>query len=295
MRICVVIASLGRPEELADIAKSLEGQSLAPHRVVFAVVQESDLPDRSALSPGAEIIFGPKGGCVQRNRGIDRLMGDSDVIVFFDDDYIPSKRALEGVKLFFENNPDYVGATGHLLADGINSAGISKADALAMIDEYDRESAKADYAPVRDLTGLYGCNMAFRTSAIGDTRFDENLPLYGWQEDIDFAASLLPKGRLAKTDAFAGVHRGVKGGRTSGLKLGYSQVANPFYLMRKGTMQRSYAVKLIAKNMAANFLKTFRPEPWVDRKGRMRGNWLAIRDVFSGRSHPGKILTLEDV
>jgi hypothetical protein len=32
--------------------------------------------------------------------------------------------------------------------------------------------------------------MAFRYQAIDGERFDENLPLYGWQEDVDFAAAL---------------------------------------------------------------------------------------------------------
>ena len=69
-------------------------------------------------------------------------------------------------------------------------------------------------------------------------RFDEGLPLYGWQEDIDFAARVARQGgALARTDAFAGVHCGVKTARSRGLPIGYSQVANPLYLVRKGTMR----------------------------------------------------------
>ena len=65
-------------------------------------------------------------------------------------------------------------------------------------------------------------------------RFDENLPLYGWLEDIDFARSIAPYGRVVKSMLLRGVHLGVKRGRTSGVKLGYSQIANPLYMLEKG-------------------------------------------------------------
>jgi hypothetical protein len=41
-----------------------------------------------------------------------------------------------------------------------------------------------------------------------------------------------------------------------------------------------------------NLARSLRPEPWVDRRGRMKGNWLALRDWLLGRMHPRNILTL---
>ena len=69
-----------------------------------------------------------------------------------------------------------------------------------------------------DLEGLYGCNMVFRAEAIGQERFDEQLPLYAWQEDIDFTARVGRARRMVKTDAFQGVHQGVKGARLPGTR-----------------------------------------------------------------------------
>jgi hypothetical protein len=34
------------------------------------------------------------------------------------------------------------------------------------------------------------------------------------------------------------------------------------------------------------------PEPYVDRRGRLKGNFLAFRDWFSGRMVPERILDL---
>jgi len=133
--------------------------------------------------------------------------------------------------------------------------------------------------------------MACRVAVIGSARFDEASPLCGWQEDIDFAAQI--EGERIKTDAFAGVHRGAKSGReTAGQRLGYSQIANPWYLWRKGTMTPRFALRLATRNMAANHLKSLRPEPWIDRRARAAGNWRALFDILRGRAHPERILSL---
>jgi hypothetical protein len=92
--------------------------------------------------------------------------------------------------------------------------------------------------------------------------------------------------------ALRGVHLGIKLGRTSGVRFGYSQIANPVYLIRKGSMSWRHANKLMWRNIAANVARSFFPEPWVDRKGRLKGNVLALMDIIRGRSSPGRILQL---
>ena len=131
--------------------------------------------------------------------------------------------------------------------------------------------------------------MAIRMSAAVDLRFDEALPLYGWQEDIDYTYQLGRRGRLISTGQVTGVHMGAKGGRTSGRKLGYSQVANIVYLRRKGTMQPGLGGLLLRKNIAANLIRSFRPEPLIDRRGRLIGNAMALIDVIRGRVDPRRI------
>jgi hypothetical protein len=39
-------------------------------------------------------------------------------------------------------------------------------------------------------------------------------------------------------------------------------------------------------------MRALRPEPWVDRRGRARGNWLAMFDLLRGRVVPERILEL---
>jgi hypothetical protein len=127
---------------------------------------------------------------------------------------------------------------------------------------------------------------------IGDMRFDERLVLYGWQEDIDFTSRLRSRGRVVCVAGIHGVHLGIKAGRVSGVRLGYSQVVNPVYLIRKGSVPASFALPLMARNLAANLARSFWPEAWVDRRGRLRGNLLALCHVLAGRIEPEHVLEI---
>jgi GT2 family glycosyltransferase len=140
----------------------------------------------------------------------------------------------------------------------------------------------------------YGCNMAVRMAAVErlGCRFDENLPLYGWLEDVDFSRRLALCGRLVRAPAACGVHLGIKRGRQSGRRLGYSQIANPVYLSRKGTCPWRRSLRLMARNVAANLLRAVKPEPYVDRAGRVAGNLRAFKDLCAGRLAPERILEL---
>ncbi|MEQ8557490.1 MAG: glycosyltransferase [Henriciella sp.] len=289
-RLAVAIATLGRPETVRENLDALSRQTRPADIILLSVTGPEDLP--SDLDEDKVIVVqGSKGLCAQRNRALEALDGKADYIVFLDDDYVASKYALEGIENFFNANPDVVGITGQLLHDDIKGPGMTYARACEIVDAHDQKprSKARILNPVFD---LYGCNMAYRASAIGDDRFDEALPYYGWLEDVDFSNRLLKRGRLVKTDAFIGVHCGVKSARSPGLRLGYSQIANPLYLMKKGSLRRAKAFKLMSRNMIANHAKTFRPEPWVDRWGRVKGNWLAIRHIVSGKISPEYITRL---
>lgn len=290
MNVGVAIATKGRPLEVAHIVAALEQQTRLPDKIVVSAVGPDDV-GRIGPSGRIEIVYGPAGLCHQRNRALELLLPHSDIVAFFDDDYLPSRFALERIVAVFRDRPDVTGLTGTLLADGINSQGIAYEDAVTALARYDAEPPE----PVvfgNHLTGLYGCNMVFRASAVGRERFDETLPLYAWQEDIDFSARIGRLGALFKTNAFAGIHRGVKGGRQSGVRFGYSQIANPVYLIRKGTMPFAFGAELMCRNVLANHGKLLQPEPWVDRRGRVQGNWLALRDLLLGRLSPGRIMAL---
>jgi hypothetical protein len=78
----------------------------------------------------------------------------------------------------------------------------------------------------------------------------------------------------------------VKGGRVAGDRLGYSQIVNPLYMLRKGTMTVGQVVRHIFGNVASNVARAPLPEPFIDRWGRLRGNLRGAFDVMRGRLEP---------
>lgn len=286
MRIVIVIATTGRPKIVGEALARFARLARRPDRLLIIGASDSDAP---ADLHGAGVAISPtRGLAAQRNHALDLIGDDADVIVFVDDDYAPAPGFVQGVEKLFAEHADIVAASGHLIADGATRGGYTFEQADAFISGW-----RAPEAPqMRRSTGTYGCNMAYRRASAPHLRFDENLPLYGWLEDTDFSARYARFGRVVRCDHFAGVHLGVRSGRVSGVRLGYSQIVNPLYLLRKGTATPSFALALAARNMLANALKWMRPEPEIDRRGRLRGNLLALADVARGRDDPKRILEL---
>jgi glycosyltransferase involved in cell wall biosynthesis len=292
LNLVVGIATAGRREVLTATIAHLAAQSRLPDALIVCAASDTDLdPSCLARFPApAYAVNGGRGSCAQRNAILDAA-GEADVIVFFDDDFLPASSFLEVVERLFIDRPDVVVATGQVLADGIHGPGISVAEGKAVL--------AADMPPsdgaITPAYNAYGCNMVFRMAPIaaGHVRFDETMPLYGWQEDVDFCRRLAPAGAIVHYDGLRGVHMGAKRGRTPGVRLGYSQIANPLYLVGKGTVSWRWALNLISRNCAANIAGSLKPQGLVDRRGRFKGNLMALGDLVARRLTPQRVLTIK--
>jgi succinoglycan biosynthesis transport protein ExoP len=292
LRIAVGIATAGRRTIVGYTLDLIARQTRLPDVLIVcpAIPEDLDAAALQRLPFETAVRTGKRGLTAQRNQ-ILSAAGSADVIVFFDDDFFPQINYLAEIEKLFLDHADVVAITGRPIVDGANGPGVEAGAALQLISA---DGPRPDDHVFVPTYGTYGCNMAFRMQPIVQRglMFDENLPLYGWQEDIDFSRQLADCGRIIDAKVLRGVHLGTKGGRTSGVRVGYSQIANPVYLIRKGTMSFAFAAPLIWRNVLANLVKTFRPEPWIDRKGRLKGNCLALRDLVTGRISPQRILEL---
>lgn len=290
LNVGVVIATKGRPQLLKASAAALARQSVAPQSIVIA---GSDPADTAGISAHGtiKIVLSRPGSCAQRNAGLAALPASTDVIVFFDDDFVPSRFWIENAGALLAQNPDIAVATGRVLADGTKSPGLSWAQGEEIVARADAVS-QAQPDTIDDNHAPYGCNMAFRRAAIGDLRFDERLVLYGWQDDTDFGARAGGRGRMVLSQRLWGVHLGVKAGREPGRQFGYSQMVNPRYLVAKGTMRPAGALRLAGRNLTANLARTLFPEPYIDRRGRLAGNLLGLWDIVTGRWRPERAAEL---
>jgi len=289
----VIVATRGRPDIVASLVKQLGEQTKPPAHIFIIASKDADVAKLDPSQTNLTIRIGREGSTFQRNDGLALAGSQFDSIVFFDDDFVPSRFWLERMEAIFAARPEVAGVTGDVLADGTRTAGIPLDEARAMVDRLDGNPRQGGHVQDRFAYGSnVGCNMAYRYAAIHDLHFDEKLPLYAWHEDSDFRGLVERRGLFVRADDLWGVHLGHKSGRGSGVTLGYSQVANAVYLAQKGTVPSLFLAQIAAKNVIINALRSFRPEPFVDRKGRLKGNMIALFDMLRGRLAPDRILRL---
>jgi glycosyltransferase involved in cell wall biosynthesis len=282
-QVAVIIATRGRPELIPLSLRQLETQTVSPARVLYSTVEKGDVGTPPASSLAVEYLYGPPGLTTQRNTALQLLKDGIDVVIFFDDDFVPSRFWVERAASIFERNSDVAAVTGKVLQDGVCTAGIQWNEGLQVVESADQAANSVNAPVLEQCTSAYGCNMAFRSSAIAGLRFDERLVLYGWLEDRDFSVRLGKKGKIVSADVLWGVHLGLKGGRVSGVRLGFSQIVNAWYLFQKGTLSRTEALRRIFQALAANSAKYLLPEKYIDRRGRLKGNLLGLIEIVRFR------------
>jgi GT2 family glycosyltransferase len=291
MKLVVIIPTVGRSEQVARLLNHLGNQRRLPDEVIISAPDATHVEPFGTSCFPVKLVFGPKGSSAQRNTALEDALGRCDVITFFDDDFVPADEYLKQITTAFAEHDDWAVVMGRVVKDGATNAGLTWHDAMMAL--YASEKEAAPQPQVIDHVGAYGCNMSIRSAMIGNVRFDERLVLYGWQEDVDFTSQLRSRGRVVGVSTIRGVHLGIKSGRVSGERFGYSQVVNPLYLIRKGTIPATFAMRLMGRNIAANLVRSFWPESYVDRRGRLRGNLLALSHVLTGRIEPEYVLKIQ--
>lgn len=284
--ISIGIATRGRPAILAETLRGVNAQTRRPDQVVVCYTAPGDIA--GLHDTGAKFIIAESGLPRQRNAILDHLSG-TDVVLFLDDDFLMAPGYVEATLAALRYDPAIVVATGDLIADGAKGPGFDPVAARVLIEDDLRKPQHDGVIPAKH---GYGCNVAIRSDVARAhaVRFDERLPLYAWSEDVDFTHRLGRLGRIVKLQGARGVHLGTKHSRTSGDHLGYSQVANPIYLFQKGSYTLGRAARSVGRNIAANVAKSVWSEPYIDRRGRLRGNIRAMGDILHGRLAPERIL-----
>ncbi len=206
-----------------DASRRLRIRLTRSTRSLFSCNSADDVPQNLA-SDDVEVLYGPAGLTKQRNNALAHLPANTDLVIFFDDDFVAHRDYVKAMVALFSTDGSIAGATGEVVADGINGKAIefeaARNQLRAISVDMTKPTLVENFSP-------YGCNMAFRCASLSSLTFDERLVLYGWQEDRDFGAQVARRGRIVRLSTACGIHLGFRGGRVPGLRLGYSQVVNP--------------------------------------------------------------------
>ncbi|WP_212524275.1 glycosyltransferase family 2 protein [Actibacterium sp. MT2.3-13A] len=293
MRLVVSIPTTGRRRIVGPTIRDIAGQTRLPDLLVVVCARDGDidLSDLEGLPFPMQVVQSEIGLTRQRNRTLEMLDAE-DILLFLDDDFVMARDYLACLERLFEGHRDVVLATGRVLADGIHGPGLAHDEAAKYLGAVASGACSGHLATVYN---GYGCNMAIRARPVVEhnLRFDPNLPFYGWLEDVDFSRQLSAYGRIVRANTLRGVHLGTKTGRSGGLRLGYSQIANPLYLRSKRTMRGTRAFAIMLRNVVSNLVRSLYPEPEIDRRGRLRGNLRAMRDIATGELRPERVKDFE--
>jgi glycosyltransferase involved in cell wall biosynthesis len=292
MKTAIIVSSVNRPEILHDTIVAMARQTISPVVTVLSLCDTNSVREETLWLPLVRVVQGSKGLTRQRNNGLQALPREVEYVLFMDDDIELAPNYLESMERLFDETARVVLASGVSAKDGLREARtLSREEAVAAVQQYRVENR------IETAEGAYGCNMFVRRSLLETMRFDERLLLDGWLEDYDFSTRCRLKGDVVWNFGTCVAHLGAQRiGRERGFLVGYSQIANPFYLWQKGVIPSFFRLLktfwLPALRVSLQGTLHSRP-PWnvlFDYKGRMRGNMRALVDASCFRLRPERIL-----
>jgi GT2 family glycosyltransferase len=279
-----IICSTGRPQILHETLISIQHLEPGLSSVYVSVAADSDVLEKSLALPGVKCLIAPRGAASQRNAALRALQSTPEIIFFFDDDIEVAPNHVAAYAKCFQSDQNIVLATAVDLRPGITN--IAREDAKLIIKSVRSSNQEAD--SYRDFSTAYGASMAVRRTILGRVWFDENLPLYSFLEDYDFALSCRAFGRCVLVRSAKYVHLEPSAGRVSNTRRGYSEVVNAFYIARK------HGMGLRLRMILGCLRRTARSITSIPRDGptRFRGHVKGWKDVLLGNSDPRKVLEL---
>jgi glycosyltransferase involved in cell wall biosynthesis len=278
MFLAVIVPTQGRRKTLGETVQSILRQTDIPDQIILSASEPADIDQELAANPRFVFIYGPRGTTQQRNRGIDRLDPKTEIVCMLDDDVELPEDYFASVKRLFESRADVIGFSGSVMTVDHKT----RQEAQEILRQWKPEDRFGE-----GRIGL-GCSMNVRRWVLDKVRFDERLALYGRLEDADFAAQTIHLGKQGTYFASRVCHLMEKQGRLPGKAYGFSQVMNPYYLWRKGSMPSFWEVVRAHWWIAfgSNTWGMVRPRRPIDHWGRLRGNFLAIWFILRGKVEP---------
>jgi GT2 family glycosyltransferase len=291
MTTAIVVSSVNRPVILHETISGIARQTISPSVVVLSLCDPQSVLDETAGRPLVRVVQGSKGLTTQRNAGL-RALPPTEYVLFLDDDIELAPNYIESMQRLLDRDPGIVVASGVSAMDGLRQGrALAREEAVAAVLNHRCENR------IEKAEGAYGCNMFVRRSLLDTIRFDERLPLDSWLEDYDFSVRCRARGEVVWNLETCVAHIGAQRvTRERGVLVGYSQIANPYYLWQKGVIP-SFG-KLLGKFWLPALRVSLRgvlhgKPPWnaiLDYRGRMYGNARALADAGCFRLRPERIL-----
>jgi len=220
LKMSIIIPTRNRPKELADLLLTILDQDYPLFEVI--IVDDSDKYATKQVVTLFESDF-EKIGCrlkyvkgngdglpAARNLGVKVSKGD--IILFLDDDILLEKNTVRTLISFFENNPRALGVQPKILSSELDMRknwlavtfenSIYRALMLTYIAKNKQTVRRSgmgvfpnNLTRVITVQRLSGCCCCYRRKIFEYFKFDENLKMWGFMEDLDFSYRVYKKYR----------------------------------------------------------------------------------------------------
>jgi Glycosyl transferase family 2 len=282
----VIIASTRRPEVLADTVDSVLAGTWKPPLILLATPDEADVAPRTGALPMVRHIQARRGLCHQLNDAVAALPPDVSVVTVFDDDVELAPDYLERARAFLVEHPEICVFDGRVIVDGR----ISRSEAKEIFSQPLPDDDRSFHPNVH----IYGCNFTSRVEMLRRHPFDERLPLYAWQFEVDYGIRCNADGKVGTYYGCRFVHLMVTSGRINGTRFGFSQIMNPYYLFKKKEIPLKELLAFFwIRSVSSNLLNSSRRGSQHDYRGRLKGNFLAFANIVRGRAEPEQITEIK--
>jgi GT2 family glycosyltransferase len=195
--------------------------------------------------------------CLQRNIGFN-FIENEEHIMFLDDDNIFFEDAFYKMQIFLKTNINFVGVAFNQIYNfqdsflekikknlifkkiGIYSpenGGFAKSGWQSKFINFENDEI-VEWLPTRAVI--------YKTAFIKNLKFDDNLGIYGYLEDLDFSLELKKRGKLMVCSKAKYTHD--QSIDRSDFKFGKKEVRNRYYLVQKHNLNKFlFFITLIAK------------------------------------------------
>lgn len=275
MKFSLIICTYQRPISLTNLLQSIQSQSLHPDQVI--VVDGSEDNSTEAFLLGSEfenleyyhVDVTLKGLTKQRNFGVSKVLDNTDIVFFLDDDTILDYDYFEQILRTYQKFPKAVGVSGYI-SNEVSWKKVSK-DYKPLRTEYKFDNwvrtnssrfilrhffglapdvppgympefshgYSISYLPpsgkIYEVGMLMGGIASYKKSLLKEISFSSYFEGYGLYEDADFSIRASGRGKLFVNTSAKLEHHHASEGRPNMYKYGKMVVRNGWYVWRVKT------------------------------------------------------------
>lgn len=294
--IALVIATKDRPEDLKNLLKSLEKQTILPSETI--VVDGSDKPVKNLIQEYSNLNIKylrvlPPSATRQRNAGFKAVSKNISFIGFLDDDIVLKGDSVEEIMNFWNKAKKNIGGVSlnQVNHPALFASNMKKSVCSSRMNLYSSIRGKVMKSGFTTMIGtitkliytdwLPTTASVWRREVLEKYRFDEWFKGYSYLEDLDLSYRVRKEWKLVVVPDAKYNHYPAETGRGNGFVFGKREVINRIYFVKKhkelSIVNCITAIIIRIFISAVYMFKGRKPKYFI---GRMLGNLAGFLESF---------------